>query len=152
MDSHTTNEPAVGSQEDLRQMELAISWILRSGVLVSAAFILVGAILFLVTGKSGYSSDLNASQGVGTYTQYHTATKSNLYFPTNPGDIFAGLVAFKAFGIIAFGLLLLILTPILRVTVSVFTFALEKDWLYVIFTIFVLVVLIVSFFLGKAGG
>lgn len=138
--------------EQLRQMELIVSWILRIGVIVSAIVILFGSLLFVITGKSGYASDAHVSQGVSAYTDYQGEKSANLYFPTNPGQVISGALAFKSFALIALGLFLLILTPIFRVAVSVFTFALERDWLYVVFTVIVLAVLLVSFFLGKAGG
>ena len=153
MQNTTGNNPVNNPQENLRQMELAISWILRIGVFVSAAFIVIGTILFIITGKSGYNSDLNSSSNaVGSYTSYQGEKNANLYFPTNPVDIASGAFALKSFGFISLGLFLLILTPIIRVAVSVFTFAYEKDWLYVLFTLFVLTILIASFLLGKAGG
>lgn len=141
------------SQEKLRKMELGISLILRGGVLLSATVVLLGIAVFLVTGKTGYALDASqATHNTAAFIHYEGQTNANLYFPTNPADIVAGTLAFKAFGLIALGLFLLILTPILRVTVSVFTFALEGDWLYVGFTVFVLAILLVGFFLGKAGG
>jgi uncharacterized membrane protein len=53
--------------------------------------------------------------------------------------------------IIALGLLALLLTPVLRVLVSVVMFALERDWLYTGITLLVFVILIVSFLLGRGG-
>ncbi len=50
--------------------------------------------------------------------------------------------------IIQTGMLLLILTPILRVAVSVFAFLFEKDYMYVVLTLVVLGILIFSL----AGG
>ncbi len=53
--------------------------------------------------------------------------------------------------VIALGLLVLIATPVLRVAVSIVTFALERDWVYVAITALVLSILIVSFLLGAGG-
>jgi uncharacterized membrane protein len=47
-------------------------------------------------------------------------------------------------GIMQAGLLLLVLTPILRVVFSVFAFLYEKDYLYVLFTLVVLGILAFS--------
>jgi uncharacterized membrane protein len=44
------------------------------------------------------------------------------------------------------GLLLLIATPVARVAFSIFGFAAEKDWMYVVFTIIVLAILLYSLF------
>jgi uncharacterized membrane protein len=51
----------------------------------------------------------------------------------------------------AAGLLLLILTPILRVAVSVLMFLLERDRPFVLITAAVLAALVLSFLLGKTG-
>jgi uncharacterized membrane protein len=45
-------------------------------------------------------------------------------------------------GLIQFGLILLIATPVARVVFSVLGFALERDWMYVLITILVLGLLI----------
>ena len=47
---------------------------------------------------------------------------------------------------------LLIATPVMRVAVSIVAFLIERDWIFVIVTSFVLAMLILSFFLGKAEG
>ncbi|GIO86188.1 membrane protein [Paenibacillus faecis] len=111
-------------------VELVISKMLRIGVLVAAAVIITGLVLFLVTGDSGYPGDT---------------------FPTNFGDIMTGLLAMKSVAIIQTGLLLLILTPVFRVFVSLFVFWAEKDYRFVLITAVVFVILIASFLLGKAG-
>ncbi|MEO6906763.1 MAG: DUF1634 domain-containing protein, partial [Abditibacteriaceae bacterium] len=54
-------------------------------------------------------------------------------------------------GLVAFGLLILIATPVMRVALSVVTFWLEKDHAFVIITAGVLLLLILSLLLGKAG-
>ena len=109
-------------------MEVVISKSLRYGVAVSAITILIGLILFITTGESGY--DYN-------------------YFPSTPSEIFAGLMSLKPYGIMMAGLLLLIFTPVFRVGVSIIAFFLEKDYLYVVITSIVFIILIVSFILGK---
>ena len=48
--------------------------------------------------------------------------------------------------IIEIGLLLLIATPVMRVAFSMVAFALEKDRLYVVLTLIVLVILLLSLF------
>jgi len=55
-------------------------------------------------------------------------------------------------GLIQLGLLLLIATPIARVAFSVVGFAIERDRLYVGFTLIVLAVLLYSLLGSSAGG
>ena len=50
------------------------------------------------------------------------------------------------------GLILLIATPVARVAVSVLVFVVERDGAFVLITLFVLILLLLSFLLGKAGG
>ena len=56
--------------------------------------------------------------------------------------IFAGLFHFTAIGWIQTGVLILLLTPVLRVLLSLFDFLRERDWLYAIITAVVLAVII----------
>lgn len=110
-------------------VELIVSQCLRAGVLVSAAVILLGLILFLSTGDSGYPGST---------------------FPTSLPEIGQGLLALKPYGVILTGLFMLILTPVLRVGISIFVFLKEKDYLYSLITLLVFLILVVSFLLGKA--
>lgn len=115
-------------KKDGEQAELTIAKLLSVGVLISAAFILVGLIVYLATGSSGYDKDL---------------------YPTNPMLIIEGLAVLKPYSIILTGIFLLILTPIFRVGLSIIIFIKEKDKLYVVITAIVFAVLIVSMVLGK---
>jgi len=116
------------------QMDRIISVLLRSGVLISALVVLVGGILYLI--------------------RYGTAMPDYGVFRGEPADLrsLSGIVkdvlSFKRRGIIQFGLLLLIATPVARVAFSIFAFALQRDRTYVIVTLIVLSVLLYSL----AGG
>lgn len=63
-------------------------------------------------------------------------------------DIFMGLFTLKPMAIIQFGVLLLIITLIMRIIFSLFAFMLEKDKLYVIITLIVLAIILGSTFGG----
>ena len=127
-------------------MEDVIGWILRLGVIASAVLIVAGVLLLFITRSTGYPGSLNDLPALLHYGSQRTS-----FFPTTPGDVFAGVAQFKPFALIALGLLVLIATPVLRVAASVVIFWLERDYAYVWITLFVLVVLLVSFLLGKAG-
>ena len=65
-----------------------------------------------------------------------------------------GALALHARAIIQLGLLLLIATPVARVVFSVYAFARQRDWVYVVVTLIVLGVLLYSLlsgYLGKGG-
>jgi len=63
-----------------------------------------------------------------------------------------GLTHGDPLAIIALGLIFLLITPVLRVAVSVLAFAAARDLLYVAITLLVLLILISSFLLGLGGG
>lgn len=115
-------------KSNIDEVEVIISRSLQIGVIFSAAVMLVGLSLFLITGKSGYSGNT---------------------FPTNLLVIFQGLISLKPYAVILTGLFILILTPVFRVGVSIIVFFKEKDFLYVKITALVFAILIVSFLLGK---
>jgi uncharacterized membrane protein len=112
------------------QIDRIISILLRSGVLISALVVLTGGILYLV--------------------RYGAALPQYAVFRGEPPDLrsLSGIVkdvlAFKSRGLIQFGLLLLVATPVARVAFSIFAFALQRDRTYVIITLIVLGVLLYS--------
>ena len=63
----------------------------------------------------------------------------------------AGLGQGDPLAILALGLIVLLLTPVARVAISIFAFARERDWLYVGITTLVLLILLMSFLLGRGG-
>lgn len=109
-----------------------ISWILQGGVIISSTFIVFGLCL-LPTRAGGLSP------------------QRVLDFPRTVADVWNGLLIFRPQSIIVVGLILLIATPVVRVAVSVVAFALERDYRYVVITLVVLAILILSFLLGKGG-
>jgi uncharacterized membrane protein len=111
----------------VRQGEIWISNLLRSGVIASSMIILIGIVHYFV---SGDRQD----------TSIHSLT-----------DIFVGISHGDPLAIIMLGLLVLLATPIARVAISVITFAIERDWRYVSITLTVLLILLTSFLLGKGG-
>ena len=131
--------------EPLTRMELIISYALRVGVLLSAAVILVGILLFAVRQDTGYARVL--PHHLKDILTFHQRSGPG-FFPTSLSAVLQGSMAGKPYAIIELGMLLLILTPIVRVALSVFFFLAERDWLYVGVTLFVLAVLTFSLFSG----
>jgi uncharacterized membrane protein len=112
------------------QMDVAIAVILRAGVIISALIVLVGGVFYL--------------QRYGlTVPDYRVFLGEPADLRSIPG-IIADTLARRPRGIIQFGLLLLIATPIVRVTFAVVAFALQRDRVYVIVTLIVLGVLLYS--------
>jgi len=113
-------------------MNAVIGWILQFGVIISSVVIAVGVILALV--------------------QDQLTSKNALIFPHSLIDVWSGVLALQPPSIIVLGLLLLLITPVVRVAASIVAFGLEHDRRYVILTTLVLLILILSFLLGKGGG
>jgi uncharacterized membrane protein len=113
-----------------QKVEDIIGNLLRFGVGISAAIVLLGATVYLF--RHGLEhADYRVFQG-------------------EPADLrtLSGIVraafAFRGRGIIQLGLVLLIATPVARVAFAVLAFAIEQDRMYVIFTLIVLIVLLLS--------
>jgi len=121
-----------------RRIELILGNLLRTGVLLSAAVVLCGAAIYLARHAHepanyrvfrGEPSDLRTISGV-LHSIIHERGRS----------------------LIQLGLLLLIATPIARVVFSIVGFAIERDRMYVAFTLIVLAVLLYSLLGSGAGG
>jgi uncharacterized membrane protein len=137
-----SNPPSTGSSEVLaenlapsnhkKDYSAIIGWILRGGAILSAAIVLIGMLLLLL-----HPGDLPET--------------SLQVFPHTLDQVWTGLLALQPQAVIAAGLLLLIATPVMTVTAAAVTFALERDWRYVVIALLVLAILITSFFIGKGG-
>ena len=117
-----------------QKLEQVLGNLLRAGVMVSGAVVLAGGILYLLRHGSavphyrvfsGEPSDLRHVRGI-------------------MNDAFA----LQGRGLIQFGLLLLVATPVARVLFSLVGFTIQRDRTYVAVTLIVLAVLIY----GLAGG
>ena len=125
--SITSNPIPLGPDDDIvRKTELIISGVLRGGVLLSVAIILVGSAWFFYL--------------TGTGALVHAS------FPDTLPAVWHGLLALNPPSIIVVGLLVLLATPVMRVAVSIIAFALEEDRTYVIITTLVLAILLFSIF------
>lgn len=117
-------------QIDDVKVEQIIGQLLRAGVLLAAAVVLLGGVLYLRQSASATAS----------YQTFHGVPAG---LKTIEGVVHGGFTG-EPQAIIQLGLLLLIATPIARVLFSVGAFALERDWLYVGLTLVVLGVLVFS--------
>ena len=122
------------------QIERIISTLLRAGVGSSLFLILTGLVLMFVRhpGRLQAPADLDR------------LTRFGAEFPHTLRGVGEGLLAGQGQAVVAAGLLLLILTPILRVAVSLLVFVLERDRPFVLITAAVLATLVLSFLLGRA--
>lgn len=116
--------------KEMVQVQTIIGRILQVGVIFSAIVMLIGLVLFLVSGQSGYSGS---------------------YVPRRMGLILQGTWQLKPYAIMMLGVYCLILTPVLRVVVSIYAFYKEHDRLYVAITTLVLAILLVALAIGVTG-
>ena len=112
-------------------MEQWLGNLLRGGVMLSAAVVLVGGLLYLL--------------------RYGATVPNDRVFHNEPADlrsvpgILRDALHFSRRGIIQCGFLLLIATPVARVAFSCLAFAAQRDVKYVLFTLIVLAGLLYSF-------
>jgi uncharacterized membrane protein len=120
-----------------RRIEVILGNLLRTGVLLSAAVVLWGACIYL-------------SRHAHEHVDYRVFRGEPSEFRTIPGVI-QRVINGRGRGWIQLGLLFLIATPIARVAFSIVGFALERDRMYLAFTIIVLAILLYSL-LGSGIG
>ncbi|WP_251546689.1 DUF1634 domain-containing protein [Limosilactobacillus caecicola] len=118
------------TRAEMARVEKVIAVIMQIGVIISAIVIVCGLVMFFVSGQSGYAGNS---------------------FPHSFAAIGRGLVSFKPYAVIMTGLFLLILTPALRVLVSIYAFAVMKDHLYVWITTIVMIILVIAMVIGMYG-
>ena len=109
--------------------------LLRYGVWISLAVAFIGGIVYLM----GHSTDIE------NYSVFHENDR-NIFEVI--GDIYNGVVQGKGESLIFFGIILLFLTPVFRVMLSLFSFLLEKDYLYVVITLIVILIILISVSFG----
>ena len=63
----------------------------------------------------------------------------------SPGPMWRSILSGRGRPLIALGLLVLIATPIARILCSIVGYLLEKDWLYAVLTVIVLLVILWNF-------
>ncbi|MGI8505141.1 MAG: DUF1634 domain-containing protein [Hassallia sp.] len=113
-----------------QQLENLLSNLLKYGVLIASAVVLLGGFLYLIRHGAEPAE-----------YQFFRGTPSEFRSPSGVVEaIFSG----SSRGIIQLGLLLLIATPIVRVIVSLLAFIRQRNFIYIIVNLFVLVALTYS--------
>ena len=109
-----------------RDVNVVIANIIKTGVFVSSFFIITGITLSFIQGANGVLT-------VERYTF---------------NEMLRGLVSLNYYSYLMFGIFLLILTPVLRILGLLYIYIEQKDYKFVRICILVLVILIMSLFLG----
>jgi uncharacterized membrane protein len=121
--------------KDPDSMNRILGIVLRAGVVLSGVIIAIGTALFV----ANHSLDDTSS-----YLAYNPSSIPHGSFPVSLSSIASGLLSLDPFSIIALGFLVLLATPVVRVALSLFLFAAEKDRKFVYLTATVLAILLFS--------
>lgn len=113
-----------------KDIQVILGTLLRVGVISSMTVVFIGGLIYLFFNYAN----------VVDYGKFDSG-KSGL---ASVGAIFEGLKTMDGAAIIQFGTLLLIFTPIARVVFSVFSFLIERDYLYVLIGLMVLSIILYS--------
>ena len=119
---------APGGRVDDKGVEIFLGKMLRWGVLLAALVVFGGGVWFLAESRD-------------TARNYRTFRGEPAELRSLPAIVHQAM-ALRPLGVIQFGLLLLIATPVARVLFSVLGFGLERDWMYVVITLLVLALLL----------
>jgi uncharacterized membrane protein len=132
-------EPPAG----VRRLEAAVAVVLRIGVTISSMLLVVGTVVTLVAS----STSRQARQTVASL-RAGAAHPTGLAIARNVGDVVHGLRHLQGPDVVILGVAVLVLTPIVRVAVSLAVYAAERDGRFVAITAVVLAMLLASFALG----
>jgi uncharacterized membrane protein len=125
----------------VRQAELIISGVLRAGVLTSLVTIVAGTLLTFFHHPDYLSSP----------AELERLSRPGAAVPQTLHQVVTGIAALHGRSIVGGGLLLLIATPVMRVAVSILAFVAQRDWIYVLITSAVLLLILLSFAIGHAA-
>jgi uncharacterized membrane protein len=111
-------------QQDQHQLEHWVHWTLLSGLAVSAVLLIAGLIAMLLQGHESASPHESFSA------------------------ILSAALRCQGPALTTLGLLVLMITPILRVIVLLIGWVLRRDWLFAVVALVVLALLVLSLLLG----
>jgi len=113
-----------------KDIQVILGTLLRAGVIISMSIVLIGGAIFLIHNK-------------GAITDYKVF-KPELNKFSSIVAIFRGVLSFQGDAIVQFGILMLIFTPIARIVFAIFSFLIERDYLYVFIGMIILAIITIS--------
>lgn len=120
--------PADGRHK--RDLEASLATLLTAGTALAAAVLFLGLASYL---RSDSTRTLD-------FRTFNPARHSSVF------SVFRDAMKLEGAGIMQLGVVLLILTPVMRVLFTLFAFLYKRDWLYVVVTVIVLSVLVFGLF------
>jgi Predicted membrane protein len=118
-----------------RDLQRIIGTLLRIGVVTASIIALIGGVIYLF---------VHGMETMPDYGRFHN--EAPIY--THLSGIISGVFSLDARSIMQLGVVVLIMTPIMRVFCSLFSFGLERDRMYVVITFIVLSIILFSMFSG----
>ena len=115
----------------MANLNKAMYEILVGGMALSSATYLLGIVLFLMQNQRPLQASLVHYESINAFI--------------------TALFAFRSEAVLTLGTLFLIATPISRVLISIFVFALNRNSKYVVITTIVFLILLMSILLGYFG-
>jgi uncharacterized membrane protein len=113
-----------------KDIQVILGTLLRVGVISSMAVVFLGGVIYLLTSHANLVD----------YREFDSEKSGMLSVIA----VYRGVLRMDGSAIIQFGTLLLIFTPVARVVFSIFSFLIERDYLYVVIGLLVLVVILIS--------
>lgn len=120
---------------DDKRVETWVGLMLRTGVMLAAAVVLTGGILYLAQNRAERPN----------YRQFHGEPHRYLAL----GEIVHGVAKLDPRSVIMLGLLILVATPVARVGMCIVGFLMESDRMYVVVSSVVLMILLYSLFFHR---
>lgn len=118
-----------------KDFQTIIGNLLRYGVWISLSVAFIGGIVYL----------MNHGSQIEDYSVF-TENDRNIFEVI--AAVYNGTISGDGASLIFTGIIFLFLTPVLRVLLSLFSFLLEKDYLYVGITLIVIIIIIISISFG----
>lgn len=118
-----------------KDFQSIIGNLLRYGVWISLSVAFIGGIIYL----------MHHGNDVEDYSVFKE-NDQNIFEVIK--TVFNGAASGSGEYLIFFGVILLFLTPVFRVLLSLFSFIIEKDYLYVVITLIVIMIIITSISFG----
>lgn len=123
--------------------ELLASKTLRIGVIVAMVLTVAGGVIYLFQRHGDVTSSYKAIPQNGNDVFVGTAT-----YLRELSTIIPRILQFDGAAIIQLGVIVLIATPVMRIVLSLISFLIEKDKLYVAITFIVLAVILCNMIFG----
>jgi uncharacterized membrane protein len=132
-------EPSETLQDEDRILRRWTPMLLRTILVAATAVLIVGLVIM-------------ARQAPGAYVARFQAVQAGKIYSRQPWLTMVGqAVAGDPHAIVTIGLMVLTLVPLARVAFCFLLFMRERDWMYVLFTAYVLFGLLLGVVLGRIG-